>query len=81
MIDKKMIIAIFVTVLLVTVPLAFFLKKDSEKCDEHVVLEDGSEFDCRNVASYSNGMSFVKMCDGEEMTIPTHRIKEIRKID
>lgn len=81
MIHKRMLIVIFSTVLLITVPLVFFLKKDAEKCDEHVILEDGTEFNCRNVSSFSNGMSFIRTCDGEELTIPTHRIKEVRKID
>jgi len=81
MINNKRLLTIFVAVVLVTIPLVFFIHKDAERCNEHVILEDGEEFDCKNVTSYSNGMSFIRMCSGEELTISTHRIREIRKID
>jgi hypothetical protein len=76
----KPVLILFLVILLFTVPLTFFIMKESKACDEHVILNDGTEFDCRNVASYSNGMSFIKMCNGEELNVPTHRIKEVRKI-
>jgi len=60
--------------------LTFFLvKKDETTCDEHVVLNDGEEYDCCYVNSYDNNMSLIKKCDGTSIEVPTSRIKEIRK--
>ncbi len=54
--------------------------KDSSRCDEHVILNDKTEYDCRTVSSFSNGMSSIKFCDGTEMTVPTNRIIQVTKI-
>jgi hypothetical protein len=53
--------------------------KDETTCDEHVVLNDGEEYDCCYVNSYDNNMSLIKKCDGTSIEVPTSRIKEIRK--
>lgn len=53
----------------------------SEKaCDEHVVLKDGTEYDCSRVLSYVNGMSTINTCGGERINVQTHRIKSVTKI-
>ena len=41
MINNKRLLTIFVAVVLVTIPLVFFIHKDAERCNEHVILEDG----------------------------------------
>jgi hypothetical protein len=60
----------------------YFLIKNKKDmvCDEHVVLEDGKEYNCRSVSSGTNGMSCINMCDGERICVPTHRIKIITPI-
>lgn len=58
----------------------YFIIQDGKVCDEHVVLNDKEEYDCRHVSSFSNGMSSIKFCDGTEMTVPTHRIIKVTEI-
>ena len=57
----------------------FIMGKDETTCDEHVVLNDGEEYDCCYVTSYENNMSSIRKCDGTSIKVPTSRIKEIRK--
>lgn len=71
-------IVIISTVLLGT--FLFFMVKKDMKCDEHVVLVDGTEYDCRGVSSFNNNMSCITLCDGERIGVPTNRIKIITKI-
>jgi hypothetical protein len=73
------IITIALSIMLVYGIILFFIIKESKECDEHVVLTDETQYDCRNVSSFSNGMSCIKFCDGKEMIVPTVRIKEVRK--
>ncbi len=54
--------------------------KKSERCDEHVILEDGIEYDCKSVSSFNSGVSTINLCDGERITVPTDRIKIITEI-
>jgi hypothetical protein len=77
--DFKTVIIGILLVTFVSVGMYFLIKKDMV-CDEHVVLEDGKEYNCRSVSSYSNGMSCINMCDGERICVPTHRIKIITPI-
>lgn len=58
----------------------YFVIQDGNKCDEHVKLNGGEEYDCRNVASFTNGMSTIKFCDGTQIDVPTNRIIEVTKI-
>ena len=53
---------------------------EGKSCDEHVVLEDGTEYDCSRVLSYVNGMSTINTCGGERINVVTNRIKKITKI-
>ena len=58
----------------------YFVIQEGQECDEHVVLNDKEEYDCRHVSSFSNGMSSIKFCDGTKMTVPTHRIIKVTQI-
>jgi hypothetical protein len=62
---------------LFTSGVVYVIIKQDLKCDEHVVLDDGSEYDCRSVSSFSNGMSTINLCDGNRFTVPTNRIKMV----
>ena len=79
--DFKTVIIGILFVTFVSVGMYFLIKNKKDMvCDEHVVLEDGKEYNCRSVSSYSNGMSCINMCDGERICVPTHRIKIITPI-
>jgi hypothetical protein len=65
---------------LFSIALVYIIKQDETVCDEHVILVDGEEHDCSSVASWSNGMSTINMCNGERIDVPTHRIKQVTKI-
>ena len=69
------------SVLIVTVVVvAYFIHQENLRCDEHVVLEDGTEYDCRQVNSFTNGMSCIRLCDGDYINVATHRIVTVTKI-
>ena len=51
--------------------------KQDQVCDEHVVLEDGTEYDCQQVNSFTNGTSCILICGGEHVIVATHRLKSI----
>lgn len=76
-IGKSFLVALIMMALF-SIPLIFVIK-DSKDCDTHVVLDKG-EYDCLSVNSYSNGTSYIKMCDGSSMTVPTSRIVVITEI-
>jgi len=63
---------------LFTSGVVYVIIKHDLKCDEHVILDDGSEYDCRNVSSFSNGMSTINLCNGNRFTVPTNRIKIVK---
>jgi hypothetical protein len=58
----------------------YYIIKEDKECDEHVILNDNQEYDCRSVSSYENGMSRIKLCDGKEIEVPTQRIKVITQL-
>lgn len=74
------ILLIVLTIAFIYGIVMYFLIKESHECDEHVILNDKKEYDCRCVSSFSNGMSSIKFCDGTEMTVPTNRIIQVTKI-
>jgi hypothetical protein len=51
-------------------------KKDQE-CDEVVFIEGELGIDARQVSSFSNGMSVIRLCDGTDLQVATHRIIKI----
>ena len=57
----------------------YILIEEDKKCDEHVVMEDGTEYDCRSVSSYDSGISTIRLCDGSKIRVPTLRIKRIEE--
>lgn len=57
----------------------FFAIKSWNKCDELVILNDGSKIECRGVSSYNDNTTHIRTCDGKLIIIPTIRIKEIHK--
>jgi hypothetical protein len=78
--EIKQILIIVTSTLLISIGIVYFSYQSDIKCDEHIILNDGEEYDCRSVSSWSNGMSTINMCDGERIDIPTNRIKQITKI-
>lgn len=77
--DKLFPIFVVITLCLTAVIIVLAIKK-SEKCDEHVLMEDGTEYDCKSVSSFNSGVSTINLCDGERITVPTDRIKIITEI-
>jgi hypothetical protein len=51
-------------------------KRDQE-CDEVVFIEGELGMDARQVSSFSNGMSVIRLCDGTDLQVATHRIIKI----
>ena len=57
----------------------YMMIEEGGRCDEHVVMEDGTEYDCRSVSSYDSGISTIRLCDGSKIRVPTLRIKRIEE--
>ncbi len=73
---------IFVIILtgLLSLLIMYFQIKDSNVCDELVVMNDGSQIEATEVLSYRSGMSTIKMCGGTWMDTPTVNIKMVKPI-
>jgi hypothetical protein len=41
-------------------------------------MNDGTQMEVTKVSSYDDGMSYIRKCDGEEITVPTVTIKMIK---
>lgn len=72
--------AIIIIVGLSMTAFMFLMMRESQTCDEHVILQDGVQYDCRDVISHSSGMSRIKLCDGSYIDVPTTRIKQVTPI-
>ena len=57
----------------------YFVIEESRQCDTRVTLTDGESRECRDVSSFGNGMSRIRLCDGKSIDVPTVRIKEVIK--
>ena len=73
-------VILITTIFILAFTILYFIIKNDSKCDEHVVLVDGTEYDCRSVSSFNNNMSCINLCDGERISVPTNRIKIISEI-
>jgi hypothetical protein len=71
------IAAVIIIVGLSMTAFMFLMMRESQTCNEHVILQDGVEYDCRGVISHSSGMSRIKLCDGSYIDVPTSRIKQV----
>jgi len=57
----------------------YFIIQEDTKCDSVVTLTDGETYECTAVASFSSGMSSIRLCDGTNIDVPTIRIKMVIK--
>ncbi len=55
----------------------YFSYKEDQECDQIVFVEGELSMDAREVSSFSNGMSVIRLCDGTNLEVPTHRIIKI----
>ena len=59
----------------------FIDHKNDKVCDTLVILDDDTKIECTKSSSHNNGMTWIKTCNGENMEIPTYRIKMIKHIE
>ena len=57
----------------------YFVVEEGKQCDTQVTFTDGESRECRDVSSFDNGMSRIRLCDGTSIDVPTVRIKEVIK--
>ena len=55
----------------------YFSYEEDQECDQVVFVQDELSMDAREVSSFSNGMSVIRLCDGTNLQVPTHRIIKI----
>jgi hypothetical protein len=79
--DFRLLIATICVIIISTFGVAYWQIKESEICDELVIMNDGSQIEATEVTSYENGMSTIKMCDDTQMRTPTINIKFIKHIE
>ncbi len=77
-------IGIILLIIITSVTFSFFVYQSIQNdklCDELVILNDGSQIEAKQVLSYENGMSTIKMCNGQWMDTPTVNIKMVKPIE
>ena len=62
--------------LMYSIIIVLYMKREKH-CDKMIFIKGELGKDCVNVFSYTNGMSYIELCGGEEIIIPTHRIIKI----
>jgi hypothetical protein len=72
------IIILFVVTFLLSLGILFFSIKEKDKCDTTVVLDDGTELRCKDTYTANGGLTNIKKCDGEDISLPLSRIKIIK---
>ena len=78
--SKSLIFFIVGITLLTSAVFIYIAVKQDQVCNQHVVLEDGTEYDCRKVNSFTNGTSCILICGGEHVIVATHRIKIVTQL-
>jgi|688.fasta_scaffold1427794_2 hypothetical protein len=72
------IIILSVTTIVLSLGIVFFINKEQNKCDTTVVLDDGTELRCKDTYTANGGLTNIKTCDDENISIPLNRIKIIK---
>jgi hypothetical protein len=78
--ENKLVLIVVIISVLFSVGIVIAVGSDL-KCDEEVTMVDGTKYECRSVSSFNNGMSAINLCDGSRVSVPTHRIKIIIKVE
>ena len=79
--DFRLLIATICVIIISTLGVIHWQIKESEICDELVILNDGSQFEATYVETSDNGLCYIKQCNGEKIKIPTVHIKIIKHIE
>jgi hypothetical protein len=78
---RNKILPVFVLVCLSLIPILIVLNiKHNVKCNQHIVLDDNTQYDCKAVSSFENGITYIDLCNGDEIRVPTRRIKMVTNI-
>ena len=75
---KFELIILSVTTIVLSLVIVFFINKEQNKCDTTVVLDDGTELRCKDTYTANGGLTNIKTCDDENISIPLNRIKIIK---
>lgn len=73
---KELFIIISVILLIIIVVKSMM---SPNSCDKVVILEDGTEIECKWVSSYVSGVSNIHKCDDSDYQISTNKIKYVIK--
>lgn len=79
--NRRFLIIVIATTSLFTIPMAYFMWKEDNTCDTHVLMKDGTEYSAMEVQHNASGITWLKKCDGTETSFPTVDIKAIEKIN
>jgi len=69
---------LFVVIFGLSLTIVLFSLKEKNKCDTTVVLDDGTELRCKDTYTANGGLTNIKTCDGENISLPLSRIKIIK---
>lgn len=78
---KRLIVISIVSILSVTIPMIYFMRKENTTCDTRVLMKDGTEYSVIRVFHTTDGMTWTKDCVGIEKSFPTVDIETIEKIN
>ena len=62
--------------LMYSIIIVLYMKREKQ-CDKMIFIKGELGRDCVDVSSYTNGMSYIELCDRDKIIVPTHRIIKI----
>ena len=73
-----LIVIVLVGLILYSYVIVYYLEKEKKACSDIVVLDTGDTIRAWSAYPNNNGMVEINKCDGESVTIPNFRIKEMK---
>ena len=70
-------ILIVLGIVLIYVPIVYWIKHESMQCDTVIFIKGESSRDARDVYFSSNGTATIEYCDGSREQLPTHGILRV----
>lgn len=79
-IDK--IALIFILVFIISLPIIIYSSwKEDHTCDTKVLMKDGTVYEATRKCHNNDGMTWLSLCDGTDISFPTNDIKKIEQIN
>lgn len=73
---------VFIVMFLVSIPIIMYsVWTEDHTCDTQVLMKDGTEYEATRQYHTSTGVTWLRLCNGKEISFPTSDIKTIQEIN